>query len=259
MKALSPSLVNCTPLARATAPASLVVEAAAPGLDAAPAAAPTTSEGLSAGGPRFTAATMASPPPQPLRPPSTASLDESEATAHAPRDDAAGEMPHALADVPDDASTRGSGARRQRLARESRGSSGASAGPWSAAEDAELTRLVGVHDSDWKTIAAAMPGRSNVDCRKRWVYTVDPAISRAPWSADEVRTLLVEHHRCRLGVFHATSAWDLLDGVAVFERDRATSLISRHSTVDVRAGSEISGPRSRSCCRAARTTWSNTS
>jgi hypothetical protein len=202
VKALAPSRVNCTPLARATAPASLVVETAAPGLDAAPAAAPTTSEGLSAGGQRFTAATMASPPPRPLRPRSTASLDESEAVPPAPPDDAAGEMPRALADVPDDASMRGSGARAQRaLARESRGSSGTSTGPWSAAEDAELTRLVGVHDSDWKTIAAAMPGRSKADCRMRWVYTVDPTISRAPWSAAEVRTLLVQHHQCRAAPF----------------------------------------------------------
>ena len=67
--------------------------------------------------------------------------------------------------------------------------------PWSAADDAELTRLVQARGPrGWETIAAAMPGRTGKQCRFRWVNELDPAISKAPFTVDEVRTILVEHH-----------------------------------------------------------------
>ena len=39
-----------------------------------------------------------------------------------------------------------------------------------------------------------MPGRTGKQCRFRWVNELDPAISKAPFTVDEVRTILVEHH-----------------------------------------------------------------
>ena len=68
--------------------------------------------------------------------------------------------------------------------------------PWSASEDAELTRLVQARGPRrWPTIAAAMPGRTGKQCRERWHNQLDPAVSKAPFTVDEVRTILVEHHK----------------------------------------------------------------
>ncbi|CAH0363786.1 unnamed protein product [Pelagomonas calceolata] len=67
---------------------------------------------------------------------------------------------------------------------------------WSASEDAELTRLVQARGPrGWATIAAAMPGRTGKQCRERWLNQLDPAVSKAPFTVDEVRTILVEHHK----------------------------------------------------------------
>ncbi|EGB11303.1 hypothetical protein AURANDRAFT_9175, partial [Aureococcus anophagefferens] len=68
--------------------------------------------------------------------------------------------------------------------------------PWSAAEDEELTRLVTQRGPRrWPTIASAMPGRTGKQCRERWHNQLDPAVSKAPFTVDEVRTILVEHHK----------------------------------------------------------------
>ena len=67
---------------------------------------------------------------------------------------------------------------------------------WLASEDAELTRLVQARGPrGWATIAAAMPGRTAKQCRERWLNQLDPEVSKAPFTVDEVRTILVEHHK----------------------------------------------------------------
>ncbi|KAF4504956.1 hypothetical protein G6O67_006961 [Ophiocordyceps sinensis] len=43
---------------------------------------------------------------------------------------------------------------------------------------------------DWHQIAARLPGRSNKDCRKRWVNTVCGGLNKGSWSQDEDRRLL---------------------------------------------------------------------
>lgn len=68
--------------------------------------------------------------------------------------------------------------------------------PWSAAEDLELAKLVTARGPRrWPNIAEAMPGRTGKQCRERWHNQLDPAVSKAPFTVDEVRTILVEHHR----------------------------------------------------------------
>ena len=69
--------------------------------------------------------------------------------------------------------------------------------PWSASEDAALTRVVQAPGPRrrWETIAAAVPGRTAKQCRERWHNQLDPAVSKAPFTVDEVRTILVEHHK----------------------------------------------------------------
>mmetsp|Transcript_7912 Transcript_7912/g.12029 ORF Transcript_7912/g.12029 Transcript_7912/m.12029 type:complete len:1127 (-) Transcript_7912:197-3577(-) len=68
--------------------------------------------------------------------------------------------------------------------------------PWSQAEDDELARLVAERGPRrWPSIAAAMSGRSGKQCRERWHNQLDPSVSKAPFSVDEVRTILIEHHK----------------------------------------------------------------
>ena len=68
--------------------------------------------------------------------------------------------------------------------------------PWSQAEDEELATLVKLRGPRrWPSIANAMPGRTGKQCRERWHNQLDPAVSKAPFTVDEVRTILVEHHK----------------------------------------------------------------
>lgn len=52
---------------------------------------------------------------------------------------------------------------------------------------------------DWRQIARRIPGRSNKDCRKRWVYGISPLLNKGPWDEDEDVRLreAVELHGCR--------------------------------------------------------------
>lgn len=49
---------------------------------------------------------------------------------------------------------------------------------------------------DWSCIAERLPGRSNKDCRKRWINNVCGGLKRGSWSAAEDETLraAVESH-----------------------------------------------------------------
>jgi myb proto-oncogene protein len=55
-------------------------------------------------------------------------------------------------------------------------------GKWTAEEDAKLTVAVTSHGNDWVRIAALVPGRTNIQCRDRWVTIkpLDPDRSTMP-------------------------------------------------------------------------------
>lgn len=38
---------------------------------------------------------------------------------------------------------------------------------------------------DWTTIAKALPGRTNKDCRKRWTNHLVGGLKKGPWDTDE--------------------------------------------------------------------------
>ena len=42
---------------------------------------------------------------------------------------------------------------------------------------------------DWSRIAAKLPGRTNKDCRKRWINKVCGSLKKGAWSEDEDRRL----------------------------------------------------------------------
>jgi hypothetical protein len=46
-------------------------------------------------------------------------------------------------------------------------------GEWTPAEDAKLTKAVKKHGNNWVTIAKLVPGRTNMQCRQRWVGPLD--------------------------------------------------------------------------------------
>ncbi|KAJ7169456.1 hypothetical protein C8R46DRAFT_1217154 [Mycena filopes] len=63
---------------------------------------------------------------------------------------------------------------------------------WTQAEDDLLTQAVanfGEHDN-WKTVAQAVPGRTNKACRKRWLHSLSPAIKKSAWTPSEDRLLI---------------------------------------------------------------------
>jgi hypothetical protein len=70
---------------------------------------------------------------------------------------------------------------------------------WTAEEDADLIAAVKKHGgTDWRAVVADMSGQTNVQCRQRWVYVLDPTSDRATgkWTAkeDAVLTRAVEKH-----------------------------------------------------------------
>jgi hypothetical protein len=64
-------------------------------------------------------------------------------------------------------------------------------GKWAADEDSKLKGAVETHGSkDWETIAALVPGRTNVQCCNRWHHVLNPSIDQAnrrkgSWTEDE--------------------------------------------------------------------------
>ncbi|KAK8036149.1 hypothetical protein PG993_008763 [Apiospora rasikravindrae] len=65
---------------------------------------------------------------------------------------------------------------------------------WTEEEDAllyhEFTRLSDPNEiTDWSRIAEGVPGRSNKDCRKRWVNKVCGGLNKGPWSREEDQRL----------------------------------------------------------------------
>jgi hypothetical protein len=75
---------------------------------------------------------------------------------------------------------------------------GKSAGKWTPEEDAKLTKAVKKHGNEWAAVAAMVSGRTNIQCRHRWVNTVDPTNGKSPgkWTPEEDSklTLAVKKH-----------------------------------------------------------------
>ncbi|KAL1412147.1 myb-like DNA-binding protein bas1 [Vanrija albida] len=62
---------------------------------------------------------------------------------------------------------------------------------WTQEEDDALITAVGKYGcargpgSQWSKISEGLPGRTNKDCRKRWFHSLDPAVRKGKWSAEE--------------------------------------------------------------------------
>jgi hypothetical protein len=59
-------------------------------------------------------------------------------------------------------------------------------GKWTPEEDAKLTAAVEKHGKEWVAVAAMVPGRTNNQCRTRWVQILDPAnVKKGQWKPEE--------------------------------------------------------------------------
>jgi hypothetical protein len=66
-------------------------------------------------------------------------------------------------------------------------------GKWTAEEDAKLAEAVGEFGHEWVTVAAMVPGRTNQQCRSRWLNSViggTTTRSNRRWTQEEDTTLI---------------------------------------------------------------------
>lgn len=64
---------------------------------------------------------------------------------------------------------------------------------WTSQEDAKLLKLVTDLGSKWKQIASHLPGRSDLQCWRRWTNHLNPSITKEAWTLEEDRTILTCH------------------------------------------------------------------
>ncbi|KAK4212143.1 Homeodomain-like protein [Rhypophila decipiens] len=63
---------------------------------------------------------------------------------------------------------------------------------WTKDEDAILRNAIAKYDSgsiDWQEVATHLKGRTNKDCRKRWVHALRIEVTKGPWSNEEDKRL----------------------------------------------------------------------
>jgi myb proto-oncogene protein len=64
-------------------------------------------------------------------------------------------------------------------------------GKWTVKEDTRLTEAVAEHgDNNWAVVGETVPGRTNSQCRKRWLYSLDPDINSGKWTFEEDAKLI---------------------------------------------------------------------
>ncbi|CAM9404896.1 unnamed protein product, partial [Choristocarpus tenellus] len=64
-------------------------------------------------------------------------------------------------------------------------------GSWTPEEDEKMTELVAEYGArQWSAISSHLPGRVGKQCRERWNNHLNPALSKAPWSEEEDRTII---------------------------------------------------------------------
>lgn len=56
---------------------------------------------------------------------------------------------------------------------------------WTLYEDEALSCLHAAHGNSWDVIAQLISGRSELECRRRWLDVLDPSLSAGSWTNDE--------------------------------------------------------------------------
>lgn len=63
-------------------------------------------------------------------------------------------------------------------------------GAWTEEEDERLRKSVAGYGSSWIQVATAIPGRTNDQCRERWMEYVNKSSAKAIWTPEEDKLLL---------------------------------------------------------------------
>ncbi|VDD90077.1 unnamed protein product [Enterobius vermicularis] len=63
-------------------------------------------------------------------------------------------------------------------------------GRWSEEEDILLKCAIGRFGKNWQQVASCVPGRSDAQCRDRWVNILDEKVKDSPWTLEEDEKLL---------------------------------------------------------------------
>ncbi|XP_026469325.1 myb-related protein B-like [Ctenocephalides felis] len=77
---------------------------------------------------------------------------------------------------------------------------------WTETQDRQLSGLVDIFGDDWNRIATNFPGRSPINCRKRWSQISCKRIIKGPWTREEDEKIikLVEKYGARKWTLIAT-------------------------------------------------------
>jgi myb proto-oncogene protein len=69
---------------------------------------------------------------------------------------------------------------------------GKTAGQWNGEEDTKLTEAVKKHGKKWVAVATLVPGRTDMQCRCRWIYTLDSTNGKIAgrWKPEEDAKLI---------------------------------------------------------------------
>ncbi|KAJ7179348.1 hypothetical protein C8R46DRAFT_1211919 [Mycena filopes] len=64
-------------------------------------------------------------------------------------------------------------------------------GAWSPEEDKRLTAAVAGYGKSWSEVASVVPGRTNEQCRDRWIGILDPSnLKKEEWDSEDEEVLL---------------------------------------------------------------------
>jgi hypothetical protein len=63
---------------------------------------------------------------------------------------------------------------------------------WTIDEDMSLEKAVTEFGMNWVRVAQCLPGRTNRQCRERYVNYLDPCINKAPLTTDELRIIITQ-------------------------------------------------------------------
>ncbi|KAL1923172.1 uncharacterized protein VTP21DRAFT_9548 [Calcarisporiella thermophila] len=118
-------------------------------------------------------------------------------------------------------------------------------GRWSPEEDAMLRHAVEVYGSgNWIQIQQHVPGRTDVQCRERWMNVLHPDVNLGPWTAEEDEKLQAAVAK------YGTGKWSLIASEVPNRTDN--QCLRRHKYLRRLAHPEEAPPRRRAGRRPKR-------